>query len=64
MSTFVKFNSAVDGKRLLIDVDAIVAAASVTQDTSDIILSNGISFRVRGKLDSIVDQAPRLKPVK
>lgn len=62
MATFVKFNSAVDGKRLLIDVETIVVAASVNQDTSDLILANGHTFRVRGKLDSILEQAPRLRP--
>jgi hypothetical protein len=61
MATFVKFNSAVDGKRLLIDVETIVVAASVNQDTTDLILVNGHSFRVRGKLDNIADQVPRLK---
>jgi hypothetical protein len=61
MATFVKFNSAIDGKRLLIDTDVIVVAASVNQDTTDLILANGHSFRVRGKLDNIVEQVPRLK---
>jgi hypothetical protein len=62
MANFVKFNSAIDGKRILIDVDNIVAAISVNQDTSDLMLANGHTFRVRGKLDTILEQAPRLRP--
>ena len=62
MANFVKFNSAIDGKRVLIDVDNIVAAISVNQDTSDLMLANGHTFRVRGKLDTVLEQAPRLKP--
>jgi|GEM_PF-6868495 len=64
MASFLKFNDANDGKRIVLDTEAIVAAISVNQDTTDLMLANGHVFRVRGKLDTVLDQAPRLKPSK